>query len=307
MVELALRTLVRSLFSGRLPRSVVLDILRSLPIFTRGMVARTVLPAWLCRVAGIDRRFLAAAARLRSAVDEVVQSERTDGVDRGDLLSLLRSARDPETGAAMSDELIRDELVSIMMAGTETTGATLAWTFHELARHPSVEQRLRAEVRDVLGGRPAGYDDVAALHYTRAVVNEVLRRYALLMLFRRATSPVVVGDVELPAGADVLFSLSDLHLDGDVFSAPDRFDPERWLADRDSLPPRGAFIPFGDGNRRCIGEGYARAEAVIATATILSRWRLVPVSGHSVRRVAAAMPRPNSLPMTVTPVDDEGK
>ncbi|MFF5585669.1 cytochrome P450 [Streptomyces hygroscopicus] len=305
MIELTLTTLVRSMFSGRLPRSVVRDILHSLPLFTRGMVARTVLPAWLCRVTGFDRRFLAAAGRLRSAVDAVVRSGQPDGVEGSDLLSFLRAARDPETGQTMSDELIRDELVSIMMAGTETTGATLAWTFHELTEHPAVEQRLRAELRDVLGGRPAGYDDLADLRYTRAVVNEVLRRYSLLMLFRRTTTPVVLGGVALPAGADVMFSQSDLHRDAGAFPEPDAFSPERWLVDRDSLPPREAFIPFGAGNRRCIGEGYAQAEAVIALATILTRWRLVPVPGH-VRRVAAAMPRPRSLPMTVTPVADEG-
>ncbi|MFB7666717.1 cytochrome P450 [Kitasatospora sp. NPDC056138] len=306
MVELTLRTLVRSMFSGQLPRAVTADILRSLPVFTRGMVARTVLPAWLCRVSGFDKRFLAAAGRLRSAVDEVIQSDHPDGVEGSNLLSHLRAARDPETGEPMSDDLIRDELVSIMMAGTETTAATLAWTFHELAQNPHIEERLRAELRDVLGGRQVGYDDIAALPYTRAVVSESLRQYSLLMLFRRATVPVVVGGVELPAGADVMFSQSDLHRDARPFPGPDRFDPERWLTDQDRLPPRDAFIPFGAGNRRCIGEGYAQAEAVIALATILGQWRLVPARGHSVRRVAAAMPRPNSLPMTVLAVDKEG-
>ncbi|MEU9478693.1 cytochrome P450 [Streptomyces sp. NPDC048191] len=306
MVELTLTTLVRSMFSGQLPRSVVTDILRSLPVFTRGMVARTVLPSWLCRVSGFDKRFLAAAGRLRSAVDAVVQSDHPDGVEGSNLLSHLRAARDPETGEGMSDELIRDELVSIMMAGTETTAATMAWTCHELARNPAVEQRLRAELQEVLDGRPAGYDDLPALPYTHAVVNEALRRYSLLMLFRRATQPVVLGGVRLPAGADVMFSQLDLHRDDRPFPEPDRFDPERWLGDRDSQPPRDAFIPFGAGNRRCIGEGYAQAEAVIALATILGRWRLAPAPGHSVRRVAAAMPRPNSLPMTVTAVANEG-
>lgn len=304
MIELTLTTLVRSMLSGRLPRSVVLDIIRSLPIFTHGMVARTVLPAWLCRVSGFDRRFLGAAARLRSAVDEVVQAEPADGVDNPNLLSHLRAARDPETGEAMSDELIRDELVSIMMAGTETTAATLTWAFHELSQNPDVERRLRDELRGVLGGRPAGYDDLAALPYTQAVVNEVLRRYSLLMLFRRAETPVVIDGVPLPVGTDVMFSQIDLHRDGNAFPEPDRFNPDRWLVDRGQLPAREAFIPFGDGNRRCIGEGYAQTKAAIALATILGRWRLVPEPGHTVRRVAAAMPRPNSLPMIVAPADN---
>jgi cytochrome P450 len=306
MVELTLRTLVRSMFSGQLPKHVTADILHSLPIFTRGMVARTVLPAWLCRYTGFDKRFLAAAGRLRSAVDTVIQSDHPDGVKGSNLLSHLRAARDPETGEPMSDDLIRDELVSIMMAGTETTAATLAWTFHELAENPHVERKLRAELREVLGDRQVCYDDIANLPYTRAVVSESLRSYSLLMLFRRTTVPVVVGGVQLPAGADVMFSQSDLHVDPRPFPAPNTFDPERWLAEKDQLPPRDAFIPFGAGNRRCIGEGYAQTEAVIALATLLGKWRLVPAKGHAVRRVAAAMPRPNSLPMTVLSVSHVG-
>ncbi|HET6704283.1 cytochrome P450 [Amycolatopsis sp.] len=304
MIELTLTTIVRSMFSGSLPGDVVREIIRSLPIFTYGMVARTVLPAWLCKVSGFDRRFLDAASRLRAAVDHVVRTDKS--ADGTDLLSHLRAARDPDTGEAMGDDLIRDELVSIMMAGTETTAATLTWAFHELSRHPEVEAKLRAELRDVLGGRPAEYDDIEKLTYTRAVVNEVLRRYSLLMLFRRAEEPVVVDGVPLAAGADVMFSQIDLHRDGAAFPEPDRFHPGRWLVDREHLPHRTAFLPFGEGNRRCIGEPYAQAKAVIALATILGRWRLVPAPGHTVRRVAAAMPRPNSLPMIVTPLNTDG-
>jgi cytochrome P450 len=302
MIELTLTSIVRSMFSGELPPSVVQDIIRSLPIFTYGMVARTILPAWLCRFSGFDRRFLSAADRLRSAVDAVVQAEPVAGADTANLLSHLRAALDPETGEPMTDDLIRDELVSIMMAGTETTAATLTWAFHEISQNPDVERRLRDELRDVLDGRSVAYDDLATLPYTRAVVTEVLRKYSLLMLFRRAESPVVIGHTQLSPGTDVMFSQIDLHRDANVFHDPDRFDPDRWLADRETRPARDAFIPFGDGNRRCLGEGYAQAKAAIALATILSRWRLVPVSGRKVRLVTAAMPRPNSLHMTVTPI-----
>jgi cytochrome P450 len=306
MIELTLTTLVRSMFSGRLPRTAVLDIIHSLPVFTRGMVARTVFPAWLCRLSGFDRRFLGAAARLRSAVDEVVRTEATGDADNADLLAHLRAARDPETGEAMADELIRDELVSIMMAGTETTAATLTWAFHELSQNPDVEKRLCAELRAVLGSRPVEYGDLGSLPYTQAVVWEVLRRYSLLMLFRQAETPVVLGGVHLPAGADVMFSQIELHRDASVFPEPDRFNPDRWLAGRAGLPPREAFIPFGEGNRRCIGEGYAQAMAMIALATVLRRWRLIPASGRTVRRVAAAQPRPDRLQMIVTPVEIHG-
>jgi cytochrome P450 len=303
MVELTLTTIARSMFTGSLPKAVVQEIIRSLPIFTYGMVARTVLPSWLCKASGFDRRFMGAADRLRGAVDHVVRTDQSG--DGADLLSHLRAARDPDTGEAMSEDLIRDELVSIMMAGTETTAATLTWAFHEIAQHPDVERKLRTELRTVLDGRPAEFTDIDDLTYTRAVVNEVLRRYSLLMLFRRAETDVVIDGVELPAGADIMFSQIDLHRDGSAFTDPDSFRPERWLVDRDQLPDRTAFLPFGEGNRRCIGESYAQAKAVIALATILGRWRLVPAPRHTVRRVAAAMPRPNSLPMIVTPVTSD--
>lgn len=303
MIELTLTTIVRSMFSGSLPRDVVREIIRSLPIFTYGMVARTVLPGWLCWASGFDRRFLGAATRLRAAVDQVIRTDKS--ADGSDLLSHLRAARDPDTGEPMSDDLIRDELVSIMMAGTETTAATLTWAFHEVSQHPEVERMLRVELQDVLGGGPAKYDDIEKLIYTRAVVNEVLRRYSLLMLFRRAEEPVIIDGIPLPKGADIMFSQLDLHREGAEFTDPDRFYPERWLADREHLPNRTAFIPFGEGNRSCIGEPYARAKAVITLATILGRWRLVPENEHTVRRVAAAMPRPNSLPMIVTALDTD--
>lgn len=164
MIELTLTTIARSMFSGSLPRDVVQEIIRSLPIFTYGMVARTVLPAWLCKVSGFDRRFLGAADRLRAAVDHVVRTDKS--ADGADLLSHLRAARDPDTDEAMSEDLIRDELVSIMMAGTETTAATLTWAFHEISQHPEVEEKLRAELQAVLGGRPAEYDDIEKLSYT---------------------------------------------------------------------------------------------------------------------------------------------
>ncbi|WP_268248337.1 cytochrome P450 [Rhodococcus sp. AQ5-07] len=196
MLELTLTTIVRSMFSGSLPKDVVQEIIRSLPIFTYGMVARTVLPAWLCKASGFDRRFLGAADRLRATVDHVVRTDQS--ADGADLLSHLRAARDPETDEAMSEDLIRDELVSIMMAGTETTAATLTWAFHEIAHHPEVEEKLRAELREVLGGRPAEYADIANLNYTRAVV-KVLRRYSLLMLFRRAEEAVVIDGIPLRA------------------------------------------------------------------------------------------------------------
>ncbi len=304
MIQLTLTTIVRSMFSGSLPDEVVREIIRSLPIFTYGMVARTVLPAWLCKASGFDRRFLGAASRLRAAVDHLVRTDKS--ADGADLLSHLRAARDPDTGEAMGDDLIRDELVSIMMAGTETTAATLTWAFHELGQHPEVEQKLRAELQEVLGGKPATYEDLEKLTYTRAVVNEVLRRYSLLMLFRRAEEPVVIDGIALPEGADIMFSQIDLHRDGNEFTDPDRFNPERWLVDREHLPSRTAFIPFGEGNRRCIGESYAQAMAAITLTSILGRWRLAPAPRHRVRRVAAAMPRPNSLPMIVTTLDTDG-
>jgi cytochrome P450 len=145
---------------------------------------------------------------------------------------------------------VQDELLTILVAGVEAPGATLAWGFHELARHPEVEQRLHDEIDAVLAGRPPGYDDVAKLEYTNRVVKEAMRLYSVSVFMRRAIAPVLIGGVRFPADTEVAYSLHALHRHPEAYPAPHRFDPDRWLPARANHLSRHNLIPFSAGTHQ---------------------------------------------------------
>lgn len=231
----------------------------------------------------------------------VVASWRADGTDHGDLLSMLMLARDEDTGEAMTDQQVFDEVLILLTAGSETTAVALTWLFHEIARNSEIEQRIRSELDDVLSDRPMTLADVPKLEYTGRVINEVLRMYPLWILMRRALVDVELGGVRLPAGTEIMFSPYSLHFDPRFHEDPDRFDPDRWLPERAARLPKGAFIPFGAGGRQCIGKAFAQTEITVAAATILARWRLVPATGKPVRIKVTSAAYPSHMPMLVTP------
>lgn len=237
---------------------------------------------------------------MRAIVLDVIGSRRAEGVtDHGDLLSTLLRAQD-ESGDGMTDQQTYDEVLTLLTAGIETTALALAWAFHEVSRHPEVERRLVAELDEVLGGRPVTFADLPRLTYTAAVVHEVLRMYPVWILMRRAVEPVDLDGVRLPAGAEVIVSPHALHHDPASFPDPHRFDPDRWLSPSHAVP-RGAYIPFAAGVRQCVGNAFAQAEVVITLATVLSRWRLVPVPGKPVRTKFTSAAYPSGLLMTAVP------
>jgi cytochrome P450 len=238
---------------------------------------------------------------MKSIVLEVIAEWRAAGVDHGDLLSMLLLAHDEDTGEGMTDQQVYDEVLTLLTAGIETTALALAWIFYEIARHPSVEEQLHAEVDSVLGGRPATFDDIGKLTYTQQVVNEVLRMYPVWILMRRATAEVSLGDVTLPAGTEVTVSPHALHFDSRFYDDPTLFDPSRWEPDRVKRLPRGAFIPFGAGVRQCMGNAFAQTEITVAVATVAARWRLRPAQPVRVKFTSAAYP--NHMPMTVVERD----
>ncbi|MEU9128470.1 cytochrome P450 [Kitasatospora sp. NPDC048540] len=303
MGEFSVATLAATMFSADIGRPAIEAVRRDVPVILKNMLLRAVSPQFLDRLPiAPNRRFDAAAARLRSVIDEVIAATRRSGGDhesRADLLSTLLAARDADTGAALNDVEVRDELVTILFAGTETVGSTLAWTFHELAQHPEAEARLLEEIDTVVGDRPVTFEDVAKLTYTRQVLDEAVRLHGVTLLMRRALAPVRLGGATVPAGTEVAFSLYAVHRDPAVYADPDRFDPDRWLPERRAGLPREAFIPFGAGSRQCIGDAFAKAEMTITLATVLSRWRLRPVPGHVTGEAMAAMPHPDHLPMTL--------
>ncbi|GAA0210536.1 cytochrome P450 [Saccharothrix mutabilis subsp. mutabilis] len=285
----------RTLFSTDFDPRVSAEIRRHTSTMLRLGVVRALAPGPLALP--VNRRFDDAVARVHRVVDDIVAHRRTD---RADLLSTLVEARD-EHGLPMNARQVRDEVVTLLVAGSETTGVALSWLFHELAANPDVADRVHDEVDEVVGRRPATLADVPELRYTRRVITEVLRKYPLWIMMRRTGADVTLGGVDLPAGADVAFSPHALHHDPLSHPAPERFDPDRWSPDRAARVPRGAYVPFAGGLHHCPGHQFAQYELAIATATIAARWRLVPVPGTPVRPKVVGLIHPDRLPMTAVP------
>ncbi len=299
MEDLALTVVGQALFSAELGRNAIAEVQRSMPILTKYLAIRAFSPQWLPIPA--NRRFDEAAARFRRVVTEVIAAARAENKDHGDLLSMLLLARDEDTGEGMSDQQVHDEIVTILTAGIETTAVALAWFFHELGQHPEVQRRFYSEIDRVLAGRMATFDDIPRLEYTQRIISEVLRKYPLLILMRRARTDVELGGVRIQPGTEVALSQYALHHDARLYPDPARFDPDRWLPDRAARLPKGAFIPFGAGRHRCLGYSFAETEIAIVAATVAARWQLAPVAGKPVRPMRAVTMHPNQLPMIALP------
>ncbi|MFE7558391.1 cytochrome P450 [Kitasatospora sp. NPDC057500] len=299
MMNTAIGIIADAMVSCDLGPEAAAEIRHCMPVLDRTIVTRALMPRWLDNVPiPMNRRFDSAADRMRRTTDRLI-AEHHSADAHDDLLSWLLTAHDSATGKRMSDLQVRDEITTILGAGSVTTAHTMAWVFHELARYPEVERRLHAELADVLGGRPATYADIPDLEYTGRLIQEVQRMYSPPLGTRRALTALRIDGVRIPPDTEVGFSLYALHRDPRLYAQPDRFDPDRWLPERSRQLPRGAFIPFAAGYHRCIGEFFARTEMALTVAHIATHWRLRPVPGHRVRPVAALVPRPDRLPMTV--------
>jgi cytochrome P450 len=302
MHELAVTIVGQTLFATELGAAAVAEARRSMPVVIRQGMVRALSPGFVTRLPiPVNRRFDEAIGRMRRIVRSVIEEGRAQQVDRGDVLSMLLAAHDDDTGEAMTDGQVYDEVVTLLTGGIETTALALSWLFHEVGRHPRVEQRWHEELDEVLGGRPVTHDDVPRLRYTHQIAREVLRRYPIWLLMRRTNTEVTLGGVTFPPGTEMTISPHALHHDPRFFPDPDRFDPDRWDATNTQDPPPGAYVPFGDGGRKCIGNHFALTEITMAAATIGSRWRLVAVPGRKVSVRVTGAAYPSRLPMTVTP------
>jgi cytochrome P450 len=200
----------------------------------------------------------------------------------GDVLSLLMNAMD-EDGSRMTPKQLRDEVMTLFIAGHETTAVTLGWLWHMLAQHPRVEERLTEELCSMLGGRAPTPDDLPRLPYLDAVIHEVLRLYpAAYVLQRTSVEPFDLAGYHFPVNTTVLMSQWIVHRDSRYFDAPDEFRPERWLDGLESRLPAYAYFPFGGGPRRCIGQVFALMEAALVAATLAQRFRFVERAGAKV-------------------------
>jgi cytochrome P450 len=279
MTALTLRIVARTLFDADVTTRIEQVARLGTEIqdfyYLRFASLRFLIPTWLPTPG--NRRLAAATRRLDDVVYGIVRDRRQDE-DRGDLLSMLLQARD-ENGLGMSERQVRDEVMTLLLAGHETTALTLTWAFLLLDRNPDARLRLEAELAAVLGGESPSPDVVSALPYTQAIVNETLRLYPpAYVTGREAIRQTRVGGTAIPKGHIILISMYTTHRDARFFPEPDEFRPERWLDGLEKRLPRGAFIPFGMGSRMCIGAAFAMMEAVLLLATIARRWRfeLVP-------------------------------
>ncbi|MBX3275133.1 MAG: cytochrome P450 [Sandaracinaceae bacterium] len=234
-------------------------------------------------------------ARHREVLDETVASiirqRRARPGEGDDLLSMLLETVDEETGESMDDRQLRDEVMTIFLAGHETTANALSWTFYLLGKHPEVARRLREELRAVLGGRPPTADDYRALEYTRMVFSEAMRLYPPAWILARAPRvDTELGGYLLEGGSRMFISPWVVHRHPDVWPDPEGFDPERFR-DPKAIDPF-AFFPFGGGRRMCIGQGFAMLEGVLILASLAQRFHLELVPGHPVAPEAMVTLRP---------------
>jgi cytochrome P450 len=220
------------------------------------------------------RRFRWAIERLDRTIYSIIAARRAEGGDRGDLLSMLLLAQDQEEGSGgMSDQQVRDEVMTLFLAGHETTANALTWTWHLLAQQPEAERELHAEL-DALGRAPEPRD-AQRLPFTEMVLAESMRLYPpAWAIGRLALEDVPLGGWTLPRGAVAIVSQAVTHRDPRWWPEPERFDPRRFTAEAKASRPKFAYFPFGGGSRICIGEGFAWTEGVLILATIAREWRL---------------------------------
>jgi cytochrome P450 len=250
-------------------------------------------PKWRHVPTPTNLRFRRTLGHLDALIFKMIRERRAEGPrDRSDLLSRLLFAED-EQGRKMSDTELRDELLTLFLAGHETTALTLTYTFYLLAINPDCEVALRAEIDRVLGDRLPAVADVASLHYAENVIKESMRMYPpAWTLGREATEDVEVGEYFLRKGTQVLMAQWVVHRDPRFWPEPERFRPSRWDEEQTKQLPRCAYFPFGDGPRVCIGTNFAMMEAVLLLTAIARRFRLELVPGQTLRLVPSVTMRP---------------
>jgi cytochrome P450 len=260
------------------------------------------LPSPIWWPSATNRRLRRAIAVLDRVVYDIIETRRRTATQPRDLLTMLLLARDEETGAGMTDRQLRDEVMTFLLAGHETTAVALTWTWYLLDRHPAVAERLRAEVAAALGTRTPTVDDLPRLGYARMVVEEAMRLYPPVWGFmRQAIDEDRVGGFTIPKRSVVTISPYVTHRHPSYWHDPEGFDPERFTPERIRSRPRFAYLPFSGGPRLCIGNEFALMEAQLVLAMTVQRYRLRLVPGTGVEAESRLTLRPRGgLPMTVS-------
>jgi cytochrome P450 len=315
MRDLSLAIIGRTMFSTDLGRdaNAVRRLMDTFIALRPGVLDLFGFPAWFSPrpsrafrqdIAEFEALFARMMAQRRSAAaDTPDAADAADAPARHDLLSMLLAARDPETGEGMTDKQLRDEVLTIVAAGHETVATALSWTWYLLAQNPSAEARLHAELDRVLGGRAPTYADLAALPWTRMVLEESMRLYPPAhTMSRTALGEDRIGGVRVPKGALISINIYVTHRNPKLWPDPERFDPERFAPAAAAQRHRFAYLPFGGGPRICIGNGFAMTEALVVLATVAQRFRVRLLAGEEVRPVGLITLRPrDGIRVTLEP------
>ena len=291
MMQVTLEIVTQALFGADVACEVE-AVDASLRVLTKQFAGLSayVIPDWVPTPGNL--RIRKAVRRLDEVVSQIIRERRARSLDTGDLLSMLLHTQD-DAGSGMSDQQGRDEVMTIFLAGHETTASALSWTSYLLAQSPEAEARLHAELDAVLGGRLPTAEDLNGLRYAEMVLKESMRLYPPAWLIgREATEEVQLGDYRVPAGTNIFMSQWLVHRDPRYFEQPQQFNPDRWTPERERLLPRFAYFPFGGGPRVCLGAAFAMMEAVLLLATISQRFRLRLVPGHTVLPLFSITLRP---------------
>lgn len=294
MMRLTLQIVAKALFDADVTSDAA-DASQAMETVLHAFTARVnkliKLPVWIPTPQHV--RTKRAVDRLNAIIYRIIASRRASGEDRGDLLSMLLQAQDEESGQGMSDAQLRDEAMTLFMAGHETTANTLAWAWFLLATHPEVEKKLHEELDSVLADRPPDFNDLPRLPYADMVITETLRLYPTVWLLgREATEPCTIGGYDIPAGRTVFMPQWVIHRDPRFFDEPLSYRPERWADGMAKRIPRYAYFPFGGGPRICIGNAFAQMEAVLLLATIARRYRLALAPDAVIQPVPTMTLRP---------------
>jgi cytochrome P450 len=281
LMQLTYRIVGRTIFSADVgPDAEAVE--RAMPVVlahTFGRLQRPFsLPDWVPTAR--NRRYQSALRDLDTVVYRIIREhrERDAKLESPNLLSMLLNVRDEVTGAGLSDEELRNETLTLLLAGHETTANALTWVCHLVSQHPAVAEELRSEVQRVLGGREPTLEDVPALTYTKQVIREAMRLYPPIWIIeRRVIADDTVGGFHLPAGSAAVIVPYALHRHPAFWDRPEEFDPNRFAQ---RVPP--AYIPFGAGPRFCIGSEFAMMEAQLITAMVVQSFALEAVPGQTV-------------------------
>ncbi len=276
MNEVTLNIVAEALFGANLSGNLE-EIRNAISVsnhFAMNNIKKAVhIPLWIPVPANIS--FNSASKKLDNIIYGIIESRRKTKQEHNDLLSMLMNAKDEETGESMSDLQLRDEVMTIFIAGHETTAIALSWLWYLLSQNTEVEKNLREELKTVLSGKTPSFEDLPKLKYTKQVVEETLRLYPPAWIVgRRPIEDDVVGNYILPKGINILMITYLIHRHPDYWENPDKFDPERFSPEKINTIHKYSYFPFGGGPRLCIGNNFAMMEAQIITATILQHYHL---------------------------------